>query len=94
MGAFKAERPIRRCVAAYEAFEFHVIYHAVRNFCVTEMSNFYLDIITTGCTARALTVRPPQRADRYVHYLTLSARSLPILAFTTDDLAVHAPSER
>ena len=31
--------------AGYDAFEFHQVYHAIHNFCVIDMSNFYLDII-------------------------------------------------
>ena len=29
----------------YEALEFHQAYHAIHNFCVVDMSNFYLDVI-------------------------------------------------
>ena len=29
----------------YDAFEFHQVYHAIHNFCVVDMSNFYLDVI-------------------------------------------------
>ena len=29
----------------YESFEFHQAYHAIHNFCVVDMSNFYLDVI-------------------------------------------------
>ena len=31
--------------AAYDRYEFHAVYRAVYNFCVVDMSNFYLDII-------------------------------------------------
>ncbi|MBO6182774.1 MAG: isoleucine--tRNA ligase, partial [Acidaminococcaceae bacterium] len=31
--------------AAYEAYDFHVLFHAIHNFCTVEMSSFYLDII-------------------------------------------------
>ncbi len=31
--------------AGYDAFEFHQVYHAIHNFCVVDMSNFYLDVI-------------------------------------------------
>ena len=34
-----------RIEAAYNAYEFHVLYHAVHNFCGVDMSSFYLDIL-------------------------------------------------
>ena len=30
---------------AYDNYEFHIIYHALHNFCTIDMSNFYLDVI-------------------------------------------------
>ena len=36
---------IQRCEAAYQNYEFHVVSHAVNDFCVVELSSFYLDII-------------------------------------------------
>lgn len=29
----------------YESFEFHQVFHAVHNFCVVDMSNFYFDVL-------------------------------------------------
>ena len=31
--------------AGYDSYEFHTVYRAIYNFCVVDMSNFYLDII-------------------------------------------------
>ena len=31
--------------AAYESYDFHVLYHAIHNFCSIEMSSYYLDIL-------------------------------------------------
>ena len=36
---------VKTCRDAYDRYEFHAVYRAVYNFCVTDMSNFYLDII-------------------------------------------------
>jgi isoleucyl-tRNA synthetase len=35
----------KRVVQAYERFEFHKIYHAIHNFCVVDLSAFYLDVL-------------------------------------------------
>lgn len=34
----------KRVVEAYDRYEYHIVYHALYNFCVVEMSAFYLDI--------------------------------------------------
>ena len=34
-----------KCFAAYDNYEFHVVSHAINDFCVVELSSFYLDII-------------------------------------------------
>ena len=35
----------QKCFAAYDNYEFHVVSHAINDFCVVELSSFYLDII-------------------------------------------------
>ena len=35
----------QRIVSAYETFDFHLVYHHLHNFCVLDLSSFYLDII-------------------------------------------------
>lgn len=45
LALYKLNELIHKVNEAYEAMEFHVVYHAVHNFCVVDMSNFYLDII-------------------------------------------------
>ncbi|MDR1131551.1 MAG: isoleucine--tRNA ligase, partial [Oscillospiraceae bacterium] len=41
----RANKLIERCLAAYEAYEFYNVIHAVHKFCVVDMSSFYLDIV-------------------------------------------------
>ena len=41
----KLDKLVERVVKAYEDFEYHIIYHSIHNFCVVDMSNFYLDVI-------------------------------------------------
>ena len=36
---------IEKVEAAYRDYEFHVVSHLVNDFCVVELSSFYLDII-------------------------------------------------
>ena len=34
----------KRTIQAYDAYEFHVVYHTLNNFCTVELSQFYFDI--------------------------------------------------
>ncbi len=36
---------IKDCIKAYDVYDFHDAYHAINQFCVVDMSAFYLDII-------------------------------------------------
>lgn len=36
---------ILECTKSFDEYEFHIAYRAINNFCVSDMSNFYLDII-------------------------------------------------
>ena len=79
---------IERCLAAYERYEFHAVTYAVHNFCVVEMSNFYLDVIKDRLYCdRADGVS--RRAAQTAIYHVLNAMTLllgPILSFTADEI--------
>ncbi|NLA75555.1 MAG: class I tRNA ligase family protein, partial [Deltaproteobacteria bacterium] len=77
-----------RILKAYESFEFHIIYHTLHNFCVLDLSSFYLDIIKDR-----LYVSPPDSAARrsaqtaMQEILDVMVRLMaPILSFTADEI--------
>ncbi|MEE1319697.1 MAG: isoleucine--tRNA ligase, partial [Ruminococcus sp.] len=41
----KLNNLIDKVKEAYDKYEFHIVYHAIHNFCVVDMSNFYLDVL-------------------------------------------------
>lgn len=41
----RLEQVKRTVLKAYEDYEFHVMYHAVHNFCTVDLSSIYLDIL-------------------------------------------------
>ena len=41
----KLHKLIKRVSKAYEDYEFHVVFHAVHNFCTVDLSNIYFDIL-------------------------------------------------
>jgi len=89
----KLGKVIERVTEAYENYEFHMIYHTVHKFCVTDMSNFYLDIIKDRLyTSKADSAE--RRAAQTVMYKVLDAlvRILsPILAFTSEEIWQFMP---
>ncbi|MEP6635855.1 MAG: isoleucine--tRNA ligase [Acidobacteriota bacterium] len=78
---------------AYEAYEFHTVYHTLYNFCTVTLSARYFDIIKD----RLYTFAPRNKARRSAQTALLRladalARMLaPILAFTADEIWEHLP---
>ncbi|MCI8500632.1 MAG: isoleucine--tRNA ligase [Oscillospiraceae bacterium] len=79
---------ISKVEAGYNSFDFHVVYHAIHNFCVLDMSNFYLDIIKDRLYCERAD-SPQRRSAQSAIYLILSALTrlvAPILAFTSEEI--------
>jgi isoleucyl-tRNA synthetase len=77
-----------KVIDAYEEYEFHPILHAVHNFCVLEMSNFYLDIVKDALYCDKANA-PERHAIQSVLYRvldTLTRLIAPILAFTSEEI--------
>ncbi len=78
---------------AYQTFEFHLAYHAIHNFCVVDLSNFYLDVLKDR-----LYVEKPEsetrRAAQTAIFLILDGMVrliAPILAYTSDEIWKNMP---
>jgi len=73
---------------AYEAYEFHTIFHALNNFCSVDLSAIYLDILKD----RLYTFRKDAHERRssqtalYEILVALTKLMAPILTFTADEL--------
>ena len=77
----------------YDAFEFHQVYHAIHNFCVVDMSNFYLDVIKDRLYAEKADGKL-RRAAQTAIYTILDAMTrmiAPILAYTADEIWEYMP---
>ena len=84
---------IEKVLAGYENYEFHVVYHSIHKFCVTEMSNLYLDI-TKDTLYSELPDNQARRSVQTVMYHTIDAlvRLLtPVLAYTTEEIYDFMP---
>ena len=72
--------------AAYDSYEFHAAYRAVYNFCVVEMSNFYLDIIKDRLYCGDDASRASAQSALYTILDGMTRLIAPILAFTSDEI--------
>lgn len=84
----KRNELVAKVRAGYDAYEFHTVFHAIHNFCVVDMSNFYLDVIkdrlycdeTTGISRRSAQTVIDSILDALVRMIS------PILCFTADEI--------
>src|SRR5690606_32025866 len=79
--------------AAYENYEYHIVYHTLNRFATVELSAIYLDVLKDRLYCEARTGRE-RRAAQTVLYQALDAlvRLLaPILTFTTEEVWQHMP---
>jgi isoleucyl-tRNA synthetase len=78
----------RKVTQAYEGFDFHEVYHRLYNFCIVDMSSFYLDILKD----RLYTFRadsPERRAAQRVLgdvLATMTRLMAPVLSFTAEEI--------
>ena len=74
--------------AAYENYEYHIVFHAIRNFCVVDMSNFYLDIVkdVLYCEDKNGLKRRSAQTAMFLILDTMVRLLAPILAFTADEI--------
>ena len=77
---------VKAARAAYDKYEFHGVYRAVYNFCVVDMSNFYLDIIKDRLYCGAEAERRSAQTALYYILDGMTRLVAPILAFTSDEI--------
>jgi len=86
---------VKRVLKAYETYEFHAIYHGITNFCISDMSSVYLDILKDRlyCSAPEAPVR--RTAQTAIHLIVRSLVKLmaPVLSFTAEEAWECLPEE-
>lgn len=84
----RLQQLIAKIRKTYEDFEFHVFFHAFHNFCVVDMSAFYLDVLKD----RMYTTKADSRERRsgqtalYEILCTMVKLMAPILSFTAEEV--------
>ena len=84
---------VAECRRHYDGYEFHSVYRAIYNFCVIDMSNFYLDIIKDRLYCEAPGSFPRKSAQSAIYrILDAMVRLLaPVLAFTSEEVWAAMP---
>ena len=84
----KLDELVKICRKSYENYEFHVISHDINDFCVVELSSFYLDIIKDRlyCEEAAGNRRRSAQTALYLIVDAMAKLFAPILAFTCDEI--------
>ena len=78
----------------YAAFEFHRVYHAVNEFCIVDLSSFYLDVLKDRMYTFAPTSHARRSAQTVLWQITEALVRLvaPILSFTADEVWEYLPA--
>jgi isoleucyl-tRNA synthetase len=84
----------KRVQEAYREYEFHKVFHTLHNFCVTDLSAFYLDIIKDRLYSFAPKSRERRSAQTALHLILLSLlRDMsPVLSFTAEEVFQNIPA--
>lgn len=92
----KAKLLQQEIIEAYDAYQFHLIYQKIHQFCSIELGSFYLDVIKD----RQYTTKTDSLARRSTqtamyHIIEALARWLaPILSFTAEEIWQYIPGKR
>lgn len=82
-----------KILAAFENYEFHVFYHSFSNFCIVELSAFYLDIIKDRLYTFPANSHERRSGQTALHILLMGMVRLiaPILSFTAEEVWSYLP---
>lgn len=89
----KLNRVVEKAISAYENYEFHMLYNAILNFCIVDLSNFYLDILKS----RLYTEKPEafeRRSAQSAMFIILDALVkllAPVIVFTAEEIWKFMP---
>ena len=87
---------VKDCTENYENFNFHLVYHDVNQFCVTDMSNFYLDIIKDRLytSKKDSTERRSAQTAMYIILDALVKIVAPMICFTAEEIWKYMPHNK
>ncbi len=90
---YKLHKLIGDITEAFDDYKFYVVFHKIYNFCVTDLSSFYLDVLKD----RLYTSLPASKERRssqtalYETLMSLISLIAPVLVFTAEDAWASLP---
>ncbi|HEX7124771.1 MAG TPA: isoleucine--tRNA ligase [Thermodesulfobacteriota bacterium] len=84
----KLAKVTRRVREAYDAYQFHVVYHTLHNFCAVELSAIYFDVLKDRLYTSPRASAPRRAAQTVMHEVldALVRLMAPILSFTAEEV--------
>ena len=84
------------CRKSYGEYEFHMVTHAINDFCVVDLSSFYLDIIKDRlyCEEKDGLRRRSAQTALYLIVDAMAKLFAPVLAFTCDEIWQSMPHRK
>lgn len=92
----KLNEVIAKSKKGYDEFEYHNVVNAIHNYCVVDLSNFYLDVLKDRLYVQKADSQV-RRAAQTTMYIILDALALllaPIIAFTADEIWGYMPHDK
>lgn len=84
---------VSECRKAYDAYEFRKVFNQLNQFCATDLSALYVDVLKDRmyCDGDGSARRRASRVAMHEVFTSITRLLAPILAFTADEAWEHAP---
>ena len=89
----RAEDFKRRVKKAYADYEYHMVYHALNNFCAVDLSAIYIDIVRDRlyCEAKSGKARKSAQSALWIALDSMLRLMAPVLSFTAEEAYMQMP---
>jgi isoleucyl-tRNA synthetase len=90
----KLQGMIAKALKAYDDYEYHIIYHALHNYCTLDLSAFYLDILKDRLYTSPSKSDARKSAQTVMYFLldSLARIMAPLLPFTAEEIWEYMPA--
>jgi isoleucyl-tRNA synthetase len=84
----RLQRLIEKVRAAYDSFEYHIVFHSIHDYCVNDLSSLYFDILKDRlyCGAPKGNLRRSSQTAMVEILSSMVRLFAPILSFTAEDI--------
>ena len=90
----KLQGLIAKTLKSYDEYEYHIIYHALHNYCTLDLSAFYLDILKDRLYTSPPKSDARKSAQTVMYFLldSLARIMAPLLPFTAEEIWEYLPA--